>query len=1341
MSACPSKKKIRNLFHDCGSIYVSTIEPAIDEPLTVRLRTEKGNVTRACVEYSTDGIEWNAAEMELEKEDKTGYYEFFIGIIPGQKKMYKYRFRVGNEDPENEVYYSRTRIGKEAPVFDEKSIKTDNCWCMIPGYHAPDWAKGVIWYSAMPDAFYNGDITNDEPISGMNLSNSWNMMQHSLQYKYGGDLKGIEKKLNYIKDLGCEAVFMDPIFRASQNAGYGPEFYKQIENSFGNEQALAELAKAIHDNGMYYMLDVVLMFVAVSHYWYDKYNRDPFPGAKQEWDSPYHDFFYFEGEEGDTDVYKSGWGGLILNHANEKLQDELWRSEDSYLQHYCKEPFCPDGLRFDCGGALSGTYSDGTEISDAQVMRLMRPSLRKINPEILILSEYSLYYGMDTGAWDSRWNLQFVGNALPYMKGEVPESELFKLFDEEMHNLPRAIGHCQYNSIADHDRPRMAGVEPWAYRAYQLIHMTEIGAPCIYYGDENRTLRSKENVRSFYAMEWNEAIWDYDALYQTKALTELRKRYPVLRQGIIKYICADDKQHMLAFARMDEESTVITVASRNSQTCSVMIDVRDLGELDGTIFTDWFTAKQYVTENGYICVDVQAGGTIFVKGEASTFYKGGFELVGNACANEISVPDTNAFQINTTDGFLSRDVFNTCTISANYADQGGAGMLQIRADNSEGADWIGAEIRGDMATVSVKCHGQETVAASRKVAKGARIVVSRNADNTFDVCAVNLHGTVGVLCNTDVKAFDVIAARNRLEACDVIAKGITLDMPNHAKAVICVKEGTALFENVAVEYEKETILCSDFREGHSAMFDFTPDMELTYGENGLTVLPKKDSARLLTNAYNDDWTYKAELAFAGKAEGDFAGVISQQEDDIYVAAGRMYMDGQQRLVFGRASAGKFVVYHVAEDERPDEHVTVQLQRIGTAYSAIYSYDGMTWKMLGRDIVANMCVERAGLIVLGKTPAVYTYASFGDAIHDGVSYRTPHTPIRIETDFAPMRQTMLQPAYRIVSGTWDYANEGYVQTSKELAQMGVSNKIYRDLKVDGTYVIDEGTGWIGFEFGKKAYDSELGDGILFRLSSERVVSIEKQGEVLAQAILSEKYGNAVKLAVEYRHGVLVVFAGQEGEPVLVLRNMERTEGSISYYMEGIVGHINNYLTASYDAGYYYSADYEPLDFSEKGVKKSWLKTKGFLSPFGIAVTDFVATVKFTVDNWGNNGRAGFIMASSEAKFVRNHALKISCGAGGDAKILNGEEVVFHGKLPQEGNTHTLMLVRNNGKITVYADQETEPCMQYPCVVVNGGVVSLFADGATVTFEDFTLADLAVGDKPEEAKNYKEWKTIT
>lgn len=1293
MNVCEraERKPIRRLFHDCGYIYLSNIEPEQGEAVTVRLRAEKGNVTWAYVEISHDGKNWSSYEMKREKEDDTGYFEYFIGTIPGQNEMFKYRFRAGNEDPENEIYYSRTRIGKEAPVFDEtRTLEPDDCWAIIPGFHTPDWAKGILWYSIMPDAFYNGDLTNDEAASGENYANSWNKVQHTLQYKYGGDLKGIEKKLDYIKELGCEAIFMDPIFKSEQNAGYGPEFYKQIENSFGNRQALADLAKAVHERGMYYMIDVVLTFVAMRDIWYNGKDTNPHPGAAQEWDSPWHDFFYFNGEEGDTKSYVADWGGVALNFASEKLRDMIYRKKDSYLQYYCAAPFSPDAIRFDCGGAIKGKYPDGRSLDNAEILGEMRPYLRAINPELMLLSEYSAYPSVDKGVWDSRWNLEFVNYGFPYMRGEKPESYLFDRFDKEIRNVPRAFALCQYNSMADHDRPRVKGVEPYAYRAFQLIHMTQIGSPCIYYGDENGIEREKA---SFYAMEWDESNWNYRILNETKALIELHKRYSALRTGIIQYLCVDDENHILAFARKDESSTVVTIASRNPMQREFAVDTRELGEVDGTVFTDWLTGRRYVARDGYLDVVLPAGGTILVKGSASASYKGGFAIMAyDDKAADVTLSENGAVCIQGRGAFVNRDFFNTGEISAVCKCDSGTGMLVIGGEEADSA-FIGAAVHKDQITVYVRQSAGEIVkkAACEKIAANSYVKIVRNRDNSFAVYTTRVPGSIW----------------------NEIVRDIYVKLPNHGKAGMTALDGKTVFGDIRIQYQKEGVLWDDFAGRSSAMFDFTPGMKIEYTDDGMVLYPQDGGEELLVNAPDEDWTLKAEVAFCGEKEGDYAGIVSRQDEDVYVAAGKMCLKGRPVFFIGRACAGQLVVYHTVEDSRPEARATVQLQRIGTAYTAIYSYDGRNWNAIGRDVIANLCVERAGLAVHGETEAKFSYVSFGDAITDGASTCTPHTPGILNLDFSGMKDMLIDPVYRIVSGQWEYADEGYLQTSKDRAQMGIRDKVFTDFKVVATYAIDDGDGFVGFEFGKKAYDSLLGDGILFYLAQDGSVGLKKAGKVLAEAKLALCYGEEKKLSVENRHGVLAVFAGQEGEPLFVLNDFEETSGYIAYVTEGVIGHVNNSLAASYSAKYYFCADYEKLEFTEETAEKHWLHNHCFLSPMGVGVTDFELSADFKVKEFGETDAwFGCYLCAPEGKF--NKALAVLVDRENHLLLKSGEQVLAKAELSEKAETTKLKVVKKERTVTVFVNDSEEAALTYTGIKPEGGTVALCAGHAAVVF---------------------------
>ena len=1314
-------KPIKRPWHDCGSFFISNIEPQKNEPIRLLLRTEKGNVTRCFTEISHNGKDFESFEMHFSHNDSTGKFDYYEVEIPGQSEMFKYRFRLENK--ENTLYYSRTHFGKKAPTFDETKLQADDLWCIIPGYHTPDWAKGVIWYSVMPDAFYNGDTTNDEPVSGANYSNPWNVVQHTLSYKYGGDLKGIEKKLGYIKDLGCEAVFMDPIFKSSQNAGYGPEFYKQIENSFGNAKALEDLAKAVHENGMHYMIDVVFAFVALRDIWFNHGKTNPLPGAAQDWDNPYHDYFFFEGEKGDLNRYRGKWGGVELNHANEDFCKKIYKDKDSYLQYYCSSPFDVDAIRFDCGGDLYGTYPDGTTIRDWQVVEKMRPILRAINPELMMLSEYSMYYSVDKGTWDSRWQLQFVNYAIPYMKGEMTESEIFASINMESLNLPRAFALCQYTSISDHDRPRTLGIERWAFRAYQLLQMTSVCAPCIYYGDE---IKNEREHGTFYSMEWDESNWNYEFLHDVKALTSLRKQVSAIRLGAFKCLAIDNDRHILSFARMDEDSLTVTITNRNPFSQKFTVNIFDLEQPDGTVFTDWFTGKQYISKNGIINIDVIPGGTVLVKGTLCSEFRDGMAITRISENNSnVLLPDSNSLIIEGTGELSSLDnltfvnthLFNECRISASAIAKGSA-VLMLRADSSPKSPFFGVKIQGDSLAVYKKAHSGSKVKFIKRVPynKGQVIELSRDRKNNFSVtlsdCGMSSSYEVDNEFNT------------MLSGKIVVAENIHADMPNHILGGFSTIRGKSLFENIRIVFEKESIKYDDFKNGFSAMLDKDEETTVKYNKDGLYIKGNK-KAEMLTNSMDEDWTFKSQIKGMNTSEGDYCGIISRQDDENAIIAGRMILENRHILFLGKLSGGKLAILQTAPDTSPDKALIIQLQRIGTAYSAVYSHNGKNFAMIGSHIIANMCKERVGIIAQSSSGALFKWVSFGDAINDNTTFNKPVSPININSDFFDMNNALVQPAYEIVSGDWDYANEGYIQKEINGGQMGINNKYFTSFKADGTYLFDKGDGFIALEFGKNSFNTPLGDGVSIVINTSGSVIILANGKEIACADIPIKTGVSHRFCADYHGGTLTIYEGQSGTPLITLRDFEIPKGYFSYFTQGVVAHINNSLVATEYAPFNFAAEYEVFNFEKSRFTKAWHHNHAFLNHAGVAVSDFETSADFKPNFFGSSpeGYVGFYISSPEGKFYQNKALMVVLNQYNQIFLKNGNSILASGSAERKSDgCINIKVVKNDKTVKVFINGNEQPAITHTIINSNGGVVSLCADKAACEFANWKLKDL-------------------
>lgn len=191
------------IFHDQADVFMSPLEPKDTDDVTVRLRVRRGAATKITLQFTVDlsGIAddtavWNDIPMLFEIADETMFYDYWICVIPAQASPYKYQFKIENEA--DTVYYnsfeSARAEGEECP------IDRGGGFYVMPNFSTPDWAKGCVWYSIMPDTFFNGDTLNDKTTSSIFKEDVWGTTHTTGDYSaglsyFGGDLGGRLRKV------------------------------------------------------------------------------------------------------------------------------------------------------------------------------------------------------------------------------------------------------------------------------------------------------------------------------------------------------------------------------------------------------------------------------------------------------------------------------------------------------------------------------------------------------------------------------------------------------------------------------------------------------------------------------------------------------------------------------------------------------------------------------------------------------------------------------------------------------------------------------------------------------------------------------------------------------------------------------------------------------------------------------------------------------------------------------------------------------------------------------------------------------------------------------------------
>ena len=96
---------------------------------------------------------------------------------------------------------------------------------------------------------------------------------------FGGDLKGIQDKLDYLQSLGIDTLYLTPIFKARSNHRYDTDDYLQVDPALGGDAAFTALVQALNARGMHIILDGVFNHSSSDSLYFDRYHRYASNGA------------------------------------------------------------------------------------------------------------------------------------------------------------------------------------------------------------------------------------------------------------------------------------------------------------------------------------------------------------------------------------------------------------------------------------------------------------------------------------------------------------------------------------------------------------------------------------------------------------------------------------------------------------------------------------------------------------------------------------------------------------------------------------------------------------------------------------------------------------------------------------------------------------------------------------------------------------------------------------------------------------------------------------------------------------------------------------------------------
>lgn len=364
----------------------------------------------------------------------------------------------------------------------------------MPPRPEPSWLASAVFYQIYPQSF------QDSNADGI------------------GDLRGLEARLPYLRDLGCDAVWINPCFVSPfQDAGYDVEDYRRIAPRYGTNADLRRLCSTAHNLGIRILLDLVPGHTSVRHPWFLDASQAK-PGRHSDfyiwtdspwtWSSPHVNLLSGFTDRHGAYAYNFFPFQPALNYGFAKRNAPWQQPVDAPGPRAVRKEIMDimrfwldrgvDGFRVDMAGSL--VKNDPGQKATAAFWREVRTMLDTHYPEAVIVSEWShptravrqagfhadffLPFGPVRNAYTSLFRAEREGR--PSFFSSEGRGSLRLFFRAFLHQLRsvRGYGHIALPT-GNHDIPRIRhGRSLEELKTAFAFVLTLPAIPFIYYGDE-----------------------------------------------------------------------------------------------------------------------------------------------------------------------------------------------------------------------------------------------------------------------------------------------------------------------------------------------------------------------------------------------------------------------------------------------------------------------------------------------------------------------------------------------------------------------------------------------------------------------------------------------------------------------------------------------------------------------------------------------------------------------------------------------------------------------------------------------------------------------------------------
>lgn len=555
------------VFHDSQDLEYRSPFGAIEPGTSVMIAIYVS--VKAKVELCYRDFEGNKNSVEMSKEvDSDGIYFTQIDDIK-EIGLINYYFKIVYNN--QVLYYGNNHdcLGGIGEIYH--SFPKEYQITVYKNVNVPEWYKEGIIYQIFTDRFYNGNeddsITN--PRENIFIYGNWNDNPMYIKNSsgkisrwdfFGGNLKGVIKKLDYIKSLGASIVYLNPIFESPSCHKYDTGDYENIDQMFGTNDDFKELCEEASKRGMKIILDGVFSHTGDDSKYFNKYGNYKELGAYQSKDSKYYDWYRFIDY---PDQYECWW-----NIDNQPNVEELSPGYVNYIVE-SEESIISKWLKL---GASGWRLDVADELPDDFIVKIKKKMKEVKNDSVLIgevwedasnkvsYSERRRYFFGEE--LDSVTNYPFRDSVISFLTFKFGSSHFKKRLMSLYENYPIENFNSGMNLLGNHDTDRIFTALHEDFNIFKIaivMQMTLPGVPLIYYADEVGQIggRDPENRKTYPWGKENKTILN---IY--KKLGNIRRNEEALKKGDFM-IHKSDEDILCYERRYGNELNIIAVNRSN----------------------------------------------------------------------------------------------------------------------------------------------------------------------------------------------------------------------------------------------------------------------------------------------------------------------------------------------------------------------------------------------------------------------------------------------------------------------------------------------------------------------------------------------------------------------------------------------------------------------------------------------------------------------------------------------------------------------------------------------------------------------------------------------------------